>query len=137
MSKSATKRRPDSPSKSPIAKTAAPASKFKKRTAVTLSTATEIEQNPGSVPAANTVDGGSKRSRVLAMLQAPGGATIAAIMRATGWQPYSVRGFLAGVVRKRLQFKLTSEKINGERIYQIVSRGSGIDVTRASKRPGA
>ena len=67
----------------------------------------------------------SKQSRVLAMLQSPGGATIAAMMKATSWQQHSVRGFLAGVVRKRLKLKLSSKKIDGNRIYQIMSGGNG------------
>ena len=53
------------------------------------------------------------------MLQSPAGATIDAIMTATGWQPHSVRGFLAGVVRKRLKLGLESKKVDGERVYQI------------------
>src|SRR2546421_11621719 len=64
-------------------------------------------------------DPGSKQSRVIAMLQLPTGTTIAAIMKATGWQQHSVRGFLAGVVRKRLKLKLASTKVNGERVYRI------------------
>jgi uncharacterized protein DUF3489 len=58
------------------------------------------------------------------MLQASGGATIAAIMDATGWQRHSVRGFLAGVVRKRLKLKLETTKVNGDRVYRIMSRDS-------------
>ena len=66
-------------------------------------------------------DAGSQQSRVIAMLQSPAGATIAAMMKATGWQPHSVRGFLASVVRKRLELKLASKKIDGNRVYQITS----------------
>jgi uncharacterized protein DUF3489 len=62
---------------------------------------------------------GTKQSRVLAMLQSPAGATIAAMMQATAWQRHSVHGFLAGVVRKRLKLKLISKKLNGTRSYQI------------------
>src|SRR5205085_5165435 len=62
---------------------------------------------------------GSKQSRVIAMLQSSTGTTIAAMMKATGWQQHSVRGFLAGVVRKRLKLKLGSNKVDGTRVYQI------------------
>ena len=45
-------------------------------------------------------------------------------MKATGWQPHSVRGFLAGVIRKRLKLKLGSKKVDSDRIYRIVERRS-------------
>jgi hypothetical protein len=84
------------------------------------------------------VNSGSKQSRVLAMLQSPAGATIAAVMKATGWQAHSVRGFLAGVVRKRLKLELGSTKVDGNRVYQITKRDAGTTIsTRQSKRDAA
>jgi hypothetical protein len=69
------------------------------------------------------------------MLQSSSGTTIAAMMKATGWQQHSVRGFLAGVVRKRLRLKLDSKKVDGNRVYQI-KRG-GTRAARPSKRQSA
>src|SRR5258708_17667136 len=61
----------------------------------------------------------TKHARILAMLRTPAGATIAAIMTATEWQPHSVRGFLAGVVRKKLGLNLVSEQSDKGRVYRI------------------
>ena len=61
--------------------------------------------------------GGARR--IIAMLRMPTGATIAAIMTVTDWQQHSVRGFLAGVVRKRLGLNLISEQTDKGRVYRI------------------
>ncbi len=61
----------------------------------------------------------TKHARILAMLRTPAGATIAAIMTATEWQQHSVRGFLAGVVRKKLGLNLVSESTERGRVYRI------------------
>ena len=62
---------------------------------------------------------GTKHARVIAMLRKAAGATIAAIMAVTDWQQHSVRGFLAGVVRKKLGLNLVSDQTDKGRVYRI------------------
>ena len=64
--------------------------------------------------------GTTKHDRVLGLLRTKGGTTIAAISKVTGWQPHSVRGFFAGVVKKKLGLTLESENSRSGRIYRIV-----------------
>lgn len=72
--------------------------------------------------AISTQRANSKQADVIDMLRRPQGATISTIMQTTGWQQHSVRGFFAGVVRKKLSLTLESEKPDGgDRIYRIVA----------------
>jgi hypothetical protein len=66
----------------------------------------------------------SKQDAVLAMLQRPKGTTISEITDTTGWQPHSARGFLSGVVKKKLKLKIESSKDGSERTYRIKGRAS-------------
>jgi hypothetical protein len=63
---------------------------------------------------------GTKKETVLALLRRPQGATLAEMEKATGWQSHSVRGFLSGVLRKKMALKVKSGKRdNGDRVYSI------------------
>jgi hypothetical protein len=68
------------------------------------------------------------------MLRRSAGATIASLMVVTGWQQHSVRGFLAGVVRKKLQLNLTSEQSDKGRIYRIKDTDAGPTITERNKK---
>src|SRR4030088_446016 len=82
-------------------------------------------------------DAGSKQARVIEILQSPTGMTIAAMMKETGWQQHSVRGFLAGVVRKKLKLQLSPKKIDGNRVYCIGEVDRAKPTGQQSKRRSA
>ena len=73
----------------------------------------------GAKKAAGARDG-SKTAKVLELLKRPSGVTAKELMKATGWQPHSVRGFLSGTVGKKMGLTVTSTKgEDGERTYSI------------------
>ena len=107
--------------------------------AATRSTARKIRKAasrartaPASSKSAPRTD--TKHSRIVAMLRAPAGATIAAMMTATNWQQHSVRGFLAGVVRKKLGLNLVSEQTDKGRVYRIKDGKSSSAATDRTKQ---
>ena len=72
-------------------------------------------------PAAEGNKPANKQTKLLDLLRRPAGATVAALSDASGWQQHSVRGFLAGVVRKKLGLELVSAVEIDQRIYRIIA----------------
>jgi uncharacterized protein DUF3489 len=101
-------------------RTAKPPTKIKLPVASKLAAGAAPKLASSGPPAASP----SKQSAVLKMLCEPTGTTLAAMMKATDWQPHSVRGFLAGVVKKKLNLNLVSEKVDGKRVYRIAKSGT-------------
>src|SRR5215469_4483707 len=102
-----------------------------------LAAAAKQPPQPAAAAKMSRASRNSKQSSVLAMLRSPAGATIDAITKLTGWQQHSVRGFLAGVVRKRLKLKLVSEKVEQNRVYRIVPDNIGSPAARKLRQRAA
>jgi len=92
----------------------------------------EIRSKRDAGVASAISSGKTKHDQILRMLRTRGGAKIAAIARMTGWQPHSVRGFLAGVVKKKLGLSIASEKTGSGRVYRIVEMKSSVSSRKAA-----
>ena len=80
----------------------------------------ETSAAPEPAPKTRTPREGTKQATLIAMLRAPNGATIEEIMAATGWQSHTVRGAMAGALKKKLGLEVTSEKVEYRgRVYKL------------------
>ena len=83
---------------------------------------TPAKKAPKGQKKGNAARDGSKAAKILDLLKRPGGVTAKELMKATGWQPHSVRGFLSGTVGKKMGLTVVSTKAeDGERTYSIKS----------------
>lgn len=84
--------------------------------------ATDTPTETETAPKARTPREGTKQATLIAMLRAPEGATIEEIMATTGWQSHTVRGAMAGALKKKLGLEVTSEKVKGRgRVYRLAA----------------
>jgi hypothetical protein len=74
---------------------------------------------PSEVAAAAGPRPGSKQAKVIDLLQRPEGATVAEVMKATGWLPHTVRGMFSGALKKKHGLTLVSAKEQRGRVYRI------------------
>jgi hypothetical protein len=82
--------------------------------------ATPAKKAPRGAKKATAARDGSKAAKVLDLLKRPGGATLKELMKATGWQPHSVRGFISGTLGKKMGLTVVSTKgEDGERSYSV------------------
>lgn len=82
--------------------------------------ALDTPTEPKPAPKARMAREGTKQATLIAMLRAPDGATIDDIMAATGWQSHTVRGAMAGALKKKLGLEVTSEKVEARgRVYRL------------------
>lgn len=88
--------------------------------APTKESAPDTATKPDVATKARTPREGTKQATLIAMLRAPDGATIEEIMAATGWQSHTVRGAMAGALKKKLGLEVTSEKVEDRgRVYKL------------------
>ena len=84
------------------------------------SEAGEAAHEVAVAPRARKTREGTKQATLIGMLRSEGGATIAEIAAATGWQSHTVRGALSGALKKKLGLEVTSEKDEGRgRVYRL------------------
>jgi hypothetical protein len=78
-----------------------------------------------SIPEASSSPKG-KLGALIALLRRPDGAQIGELMEATGWQAHSVRGAIAGAIKKKLGLVVTSDNTEAGRVYRIVEAVAGV-----------
>jgi Protein of unknown function (DUF3489) len=74
---------------------------------------------PSEVAASVGPRAGSKQAKVIELLKRPEGATVAEVMKATGWLPHTVRGMFSGALKKKHALTLVSAKEQRGRVYRI------------------
>src|ERR1700732_4294369 len=108
--------------------------KAARRAASPKSSKSKSRKRPTPASSKSAARPATKHARIIAMLRTPAGATIASLITATQWQQHSMRGFLAGVVRKKLGLNLVSEQTDKGRVYRIKDGKTSTATTDRTKQ---
>ena len=100
------------------------ASRRRKAAALVPASALARPQAPVSPTASAPKAPGGKLGTLIALLQRPDGATLDQLSSATGWQAHSVRGAISGALKKQRGIAVTSEKVDGVRVYRAAGAGA-------------
>jgi len=110
----------EAPKATPKASRAKPARNVAPKKDKSGKKASPAKKAPKSAKKATGARDGSKAATILDLLKRKDGAPLEELMKATGWQPHSVRGFLSGTVSKKMGLAVTSTKAeDGERTYSV------------------
>jgi hypothetical protein len=113
----------NAPKPAKLAKSVAGAGEGSKTARVAPSKAQLARKATGTKKAAAPARRGSKTAKILDLLKRPGGVTLKELMKATGWQPHSVRGFLSGTIGKKRGIPVESfQSSDTERAYRVASK---------------
>jgi len=97
-----------------------PVAEDKADAASTKMQASVVEGETDDAPRTRQPRAGTKQELLIAMLRRPEGATVPEVVAATGWQPHTVRGTIAGALKKKLGLEIRSERVEGRgRVYRI------------------
>ena len=89
---------------------------------VYVATATGLQEIGITTQQSRTTRGGTKQAVLIELLSRAEGATLPQMTEATGWQVHTVRGAMAGALKKKLGLEITSEKQTGtDRVYRITT----------------
>jgi hypothetical protein len=87
------------------------------------STKSKSKSKPKATVSRSATRSGTKQALLVDLLRRKGGATIAEVVKATGWQPHSVRGAISGNLKKKLGLAVVSDKVEGRgRVYRITGK---------------
>ena len=103
-------------------------------TQATKSAASSAKTKLSKAPSPRSAKTPSKHDTLLKLLRQDKGTTLDALVKSSGWQRRSVRGFLAGTVRKKLKLPLVSEKVDGIRTYRIGSAKNSKPAKKSARR---